>query len=115
MNAYVVKTRDRREYVEPIPGFYGDGPRFPIWPMSPVVAETPAQAKQLFLIEFAHSRSNSGVETDDWTELRVRLLAKDVPVAAGIYEFDEDLWFRIHEIEQHDGKRCDCPTEEGEE
>lgn len=86
----------------------GSGPQIPYLPIAPVVAETPAQAKRMFLTEFTR-RPNSGVYGDDWNELRVRLLLRDVDVAAGIHEHDVRFWGRIHELEDHGGGRCDCP------
>lgn len=90
MNAYLVQTRDEREYFEPITDD-GQGPSFPYLPIAPVVAETPAQAKRLFLEEFAR-RPNSGVYHDDWNELRVRVLAKGVSYTAGVHERENALW-----------------------
>ena len=96
MNAYVVKTKDSREYVEPILDD-GTGPVFDCWPMSPVVAATPAQAKKIFLD--AYQRGNTGVYSDDWPNLRVRLLFKDVGLPAGLYEQDAKFWDRISELD----------------
>ncbi len=110
MNAYTVKTSEMRAYTEPVMDD-GSGPRILCWPMSPVVAETPGQAKKLFLDEFSH-QPRSGVETDDWTSLRVRLLYRDVPLPRGVREDDHALWARIHEIEDHHGRPCDCPIDE---
>lgn len=107
MNAYMVRTRDMRSYTEPVMDD-GSGPQIPYQPIAPVVAETPAQAKRLFLDEFTN-KLRTGVYEDDWNELRVRLLAKNVSLAAGVRESDDALWFRIHEVETHGGKACDCP------
>lgn len=86
----------------------GSGPQIPYLPIAPVVAETPGQAKRMFLTEFTR-RPGSGVYGDDWNELRVRLLLRDVDVAAGIHEDDARFWVRIHELEDHGGGRCGCP------
>ena len=110
MNAYVVRMNEEREYVEPVMDD-GSGPRIPYLPIAPVVADTPAQAKRLFLREFTH-RSRSGVYTDDWTSLRVRLLARDVDGKPGVDETNEALWLRVHEVDDHGGKPCDCPIED---
>lgn len=72
MNAYIVQTKEERSYVEPVLDD-GNGPRFPCWPIAPVLAETPAHAKRLFLDAYADN-FQSGVFGDDWTALRVRLL-----------------------------------------
>lgn len=106
MNAYVVQTKDVRSYTEPVLDD-GSGPEIPYQPISPVVAETAAQAKHLFLTEFAH-RPRTGVYSDDWTSLRVRLLARDVPWSQGVHEDNDFLWGRIHELEDHAGKSCSC-------
>lgn len=120
MNAYVVRTKDMRSYVEPVLDD-GSGPSFPIQPIAPVIADTPAQAKKLFLDHYT-SMGRSGVETDDYPNLRVRLLMRDVSVP---FELDPGVveerggrhpinllsfacWLRIHEVYDHDGKRCDC-------
>lgn len=83
-----------REYVEPILDD-GTGPIFPYLPIAPVLAETPGQAKRMFLDEFAN-RGSSGVYGDDWTSLRVRLLAKDITlvpwVKPGVHEEADALW-----------------------
>jgi hypothetical protein len=113
MNAYVVQTKDMRSYTEPVLDD-GSGPLIPYQPIAPVVAESYAQAKYLFLREFAGSR-NAGVYWDDWTDLRARLLYKDYSLDAGVKEDDDRLWGRIHELEDHDGAECDCPEEEEEE
>lgn len=106
MNAYVVRTKDERSYTEPILED-GSGPQIPYLPISPVVAESAGRAKSLFLREFSH-RVASGVYDDDWPDLRCRLLRKDVDLPAGVRENDDDLWGRIHELEDHDGEPCDC-------
>ena len=90
LNAYLVKTKQMRYYTIPILDD-GSGPQEPCWPMSPVVAESPAQAKKFFLDEFAGSR-NAGVEYDDWVNLRVSTLAKNVSLPAGVREDDNSLW-----------------------
>lgn len=120
MNAYVVKTKEMRSYTEPVLD-YGVGPQIPVQPIAPVVAATAAQAKRLFLDEFSH-RSDSGVYTDDWTSLRVRLLFRDINVIGrlvdlrpGVHEENDELWGRIHEVEDHDGLPCDCPEIEDAE
>lgn len=112
MNAYVVKTKEMRSYTESVMDD-GSGPRVPYWPIAPVVANSPAQAKHLFLIEFEH-RSDSGVYGDDWNSLSVRLLARDVDMfnqelTRGVHEESDWLWGRIHEVEDHAGRACDCP------
>lgn len=90
LNAYLVKTKDMRSYTEPILDD-GTGPSFPVWPMSPVVAATPSRAKSLFLRAFT-GRGSTGVETDDYPNLRVTLLEKNVDVPAGVYEHDDHFW-----------------------
>lgn len=97
MNVYVVRTRDTREYVEPIMDD-GTGPSFEYLPIAPVVAETRGQAKRLFLAEFS-GRSYSGVYSDDWNELRVRVLARDVDRLAGVYEEDGPLWNLVADLD----------------
>jgi hypothetical protein len=106
VNAYVVRTKDERTYTEPVMDD-GSGPQIPYWPIAPVVAATPAQAKRAFLDEFSR-RPRSGVYTDDWTALRVRLLQKDVVLPPGLHEEDGPLWLRVHELEAHHGSGCDC-------
>jgi hypothetical protein len=86
----MVRTKDERTYVEPILDD-GSGPTLDCWPMAPVVAETPAQAKALFLREFA-PRLNTGVETDDYPNLRVRTLVKNVDLPPGVRADDPSLW-----------------------
>lgn len=114
MNAYVVRTKDARSYVEPLLED-GSGPSFPYLPIAPVVAETPGKAKALFLREFTSS-PYSGVYDDDWPDLRCRLLFKDVDEEPGVYEQmrsdDDPFWLRIHELDDHGGNPCDCPSEE---
>lgn len=110
MNAYVVRTKDRRDYVEPVMDD-GSGPSFEYQPIAPVVAETAGQAKNLFLREFAHRHGRNGVETDDYPNLRVRLLERDYDAPAGVVEESAHLWMRIHEVEDHGGAICDCPEE----
>ena len=107
MNVYMVRTRDEREWTDPITDD-GRGPSFPYLPIAPVVAETPAQAKRMFLDEFA-TRSSTGVYHDDWNELRVRLLVRDTDLQPGLHEGVAALWFRYHEVVDHGGKPCDCP------
>ena len=87
--AYLVKTKDAREYVESIMDD-GTGPSFECWPMAPVVAESPGQAKSLFLAKF--SRGNTGVYSDDFPNLRVKRIAKHVDLPVGVYADDEKLW-----------------------
>ncbi len=120
MNAYLVHIPEER-----LSHYYTGGlePPEPVWPLEIVCAETLSQARYDFLREMPY-RSGSGVETDDWTAIRVRLLAKDVPFGrvCGIPEPKGDpekrlpgdewyyrFWLRIHEIEDHGGKPCDCP------
>lgn len=91
MNVYLVKTKDEREYIEPITDD-GRGPSFPTWPMAPVVAETPGRAKSLFLGEFAHGARTTGVEADDYVNLRYSTLARNVDREEGVYPDDADLW-----------------------
>ena len=110
MNAYVVKTKEPRGYIEPVLDD-GSGPWIPCQPIAPVVAETPGRAKRLFLDEFAY-RPRTGVETDDWTAIRVRVLYRDVSLPEGIREDDDQLWSRIHELEDHAGASCDCEPAE---
>lgn len=94
MNAYVVYINEMRDYVEPVLDD-GSGPAIPIWPVAPVVAETEGKAKWLFLNEYSH-RPRTGVETDDWVSLRVRLIAKDIQLlpgeTAGVKDEDNALW-----------------------
>jgi hypothetical protein len=93
VNVYLVKTKDEREYVEPIMDD-GTGPSFTCWPMAPVVAETPGRAKSLFLAEFAQG-SRTGVYSDDFPNLRVKTLARDVDLPVGVREDDDELWALI--------------------
>ena len=94
-NAYLVMTKERRTYVEPILDD-GSGPEFDCWPMAPVIAESPGKAKTMFLRDFARGRS-TGVETDDYPNLRVRLLERSVDLPTGIRD-DGWLWDRISEV-----------------
>ena len=94
LHAYLVKTSEAREYVEPIMDD-GSGPSHPCWPMSPVVAETPGKAKALFLREFAGGQ-RTGVETDDFPNLRVQLLQRNVDLPIGVRENDNDLWALVN-------------------
>ena len=89
-NVYLVKTKDQRTYTEPIMDD-GSGPSFYCWPMAPVVAETPGKAKKLFLDAFAQG-ARTGVETDDYPNLRVTTLAKGVERPVGVYADDDELW-----------------------
>lgn len=123
MNAYVIRTKDEREYVEPVLDD-GSGPSFPYWPTGIFVASTPAQAKRDALTVWSNWQLRSGVETDDYPNLRARILFHDVDlVVSGVdrgelpFELDEDsfygrCWGRLHEVLDHDGKSCDCPVEE---
>src|SRR3990167_4246022 len=86
-------------------------PPEPVGIIAPVRASSPAQAKYLYV------REEKALDyPDDWPALRVRLLAKDVDGKAGIVEYpdpDTDrLWGRIHEVEDHGGKSCDCPEDD---
>ena len=94
MNAYVVRTKDRRTYVEPVLDD-GSGPEFDTLPISPVIAPTPGRAKTIFMREFAHG-SRTGVYSDDFLNLRVRLLARDVDQHEGVSN-DEKWWWKISE------------------
>jgi hypothetical protein len=88
--AYLVKTKDARTYVEPIMDD-GTGPIMHCWPMAPVVAESPSAAKALFLREYGGR--NSGVETDDYVNLRVTKLTSDgLSLPRGVRDRDESLW-----------------------
>lgn len=110
MNVYLVKTKDEREYVEPVLE-YGQGPTFPVWPMAPVVAETPGRAKSLFIAEFARGL-RTGVEADDYVNLRYSTLARNVEREEGVYEDDNSLWalaFR-HELRDRDPGRLVNPN-----
>lgn len=89
-NVYLVKTKDQRTYTDPIMDD-GTGPSFDCWPMAPVVAETPGKAKKLFLDAFAQG-SRTGVETDDYPNLRVKVLAKGVDLPVGVRADDDSLW-----------------------
>lgn len=93
MNAYVVRTRDVRTVVEPIHDD-GSGPSYDFLPIAPVVAGTRGRAKVLFLDEFSN-RSRTGVESDDYLELRARLLAKNVDRAEGVCDDDDELWMLV--------------------
>lgn len=97
LNAYMVRTKDERTYVEPILDD-GSGPSLTCWPMAPVVAESPAQAKALFLSEFSQGL-NSGVERDDYPNLRVRTLLKNVDLPRGVRADDLSLWLYEPEAE----------------
>ena len=110
MNAYVVRTKDRREYTEPIMDD-GSGPRTPYLPIAPVIAETPAQAKRLFLDHFSRD-PHSGVYSDDWPRLLVRLLRKNVDNEPGLREDDDELWWRVHEVIDHNGAECNASEDE---
>lgn len=92
LSAYLVKTKEARTYVEPILDD-GTGPLMDCWPMAPVVAESPAAAKALFLREYGGHRS--GVETDDYPNLRVSTLAKNVDLPRGVRDEDEALWWLV--------------------
>ena len=94
MNIYLVKTKDIRSYKEVILDD-GSGPEWDIWPMAPVAAETRGRAKSLFLKKYGFNRLHSGVETDDYPNLRTRLLFKDVNVPEGIYEDTDEYWNKI--------------------
>lgn len=98
MNAYLVKTKDEREYVEPVMDD-GSGPRFPVWPMAPVVADGPGRAKSLFLGKYAHNGSRTGVYSDDFTNLRVSTLQKNVDLEEGVHDDEGPLWDLIFQRE----------------
>jgi hypothetical protein len=93
-NAYLVMTKEIRSYKEVILDD-GSGPDYDWWPMAPVVAETRGKAKSLFIRKYAFNQLHSGVETDDYTNLRTRLLEKDVDLPEGVHEDDKKLWNKI--------------------
>lgn len=109
MTAYFVYVRDDRENkpevrMEHYYGWATDPPE-PVWCADVVKAETPAQAKHRFLVEWAGTMSTP-VDWDDWPNLRVRILDHDDEAS------NDALWGRIHEILDHDSKPCDCPEVE---
>lgn len=107
MNAYVVRIPETRgEY----PSASSLEPPEPWTPTGVFVAETPAQAKRDALDVWAKSL-RSGVYSDDWSNLRVRMLFRDVDAPRGelvggpLYG---RAWIRVHEVLEHDGGKCDC-------
>lgn len=116
MNAYLVRIPEERA---DFPSACDLEPPEPWWPTGIFVAATPAQAKRDALRAWTSSRS--GVYSDDWNALRVRLLERDVDLLgdplprgelceAASAHFDR-LWLRVHEALDHDGRLCDCPEE----
>ncbi len=91
MDAYLVMTKDMRTYREVILDD-GSGPEWDWWPMAPVVAESRGKAKNLFLQKYAFNQLHSGVETDDYVNLRTKILEKDVDLPAGVYEDNKHFW-----------------------
>ena len=78
-----------------------------------VIAETPGKAKSEFLKDYYWRQM---VYSDDWNRLRVRLLSKEVPEKRGSLGYGrtdsknyDDYWNRVHEILDHNSKKCDCP------
>jgi hypothetical protein len=117
MNAYLVLIPEQRCDVY----FGGYEPPEPWYPTGVFIAETPGQAKRDALYEWANA-PRSGVYHDDWTNLRVRLLGRDVAGLSSIRRGElsqsdnpglyDRAWFRVHEVLDHDGRPCDCPEDE---
>lgn len=107
MNVYMVKTKDSRTWEEAICE-YG-GPTWDYWPHGIFAAETRGRAKTAALYIWSHELS-LGVYSDDYVNLRTRLLAEGVEVESGEIGPPEDskYWLRYHEIEEHAGAPCSC-------
>jgi len=101
---YVRKEKENNPEVRMQHYDWGCDPPEPVWCADVVHAESPAQAKYRFLAHWAGTIS-SPVYHDDWPLLRVRLLGKSALS-------ENQSWHRIHEILDHDGASCECPTED---
>ena len=87
-----------------------------VWCADLFVAGSPGKAKVAFLKAFKND-----VYFEDWVNIRVRkvgVVTGMVEGTNGMYNYGltqfDQFWGRIHEILDHDGKDCDCPTEEEE-
>jgi hypothetical protein len=106
VNVYVVKTKDCRTWEEMVCE-YG-GPTWDYWPHGLFAAATPSQAKRDALHVWSHTLG-LGVYSDDFLNLRARLIERDVDLPRGEYKGDEErYWLRYHEISEHDGEACSC-------
>lgn len=102
MNAYLVRIPEERA---DIPSACSLEPPEPWWPTGIFIADTPAQAKTDALRAWSSS-ATTGVYSDDWPSLRVRLLERDVPLPRGecIVVTEENgetydrLWERVSEL-----------------
>lgn len=108
MNIYIVRTKDNRTYEEVIDPELG-GPTYDYWPHGLFVAESAAQAKTDALYKWSRDLY-LGVYSDDYPNLRARLIKRAVELPRGeIEKNDEHLWLRVHELYDHAGRKCDCP------
>ena len=105
MNVYMVKTKDERTWTE-ILCEYG-GPEETYWPHDIFAAETASQAKSDALHKWSHQLS-MGVYSDDFLNLRTRLLARNVDLERGEVADTDAYWLRYHELLEHGGKSCSC-------
>lgn len=112
MNAYWCHLEGRTagmSYERPDPGeFYV--------PCGIFIAETRGQAKRMLV------DSDDCVEAEEFLDVRTALLDRDVELADGELppggELPDEigpvyfrLWKRVHEVEDHAGKECDCMAE----
>ena len=107
MNVYMITTKDRRTWTEMISEFGCPGEDY--WPHGVFAAETPSRAKSDALYTWSHQLS-MGVYSDDFLNLRARLLARDVGAERGeiVYPDDNAYWLRYHELIEHGGTSCSC-------
>ena len=80
------------------------------------IAETRGQAKRMLIA------SDNHLEAEEFVDVRTALLERDVGLSAGeVGEPKSDwpdgsaywrLWGRVHEVEDHGGKPCDCPADD---
>ena len=93
--------------------FYYEPPE-DVWCGDLFVADSPGKAKVHFLKHF-----NSVCWIEDWKNIRVRkvgIVIGMVEGTKGMYNYGnpqfDQFWGRIHEILDHDGKKCDCLIED---
>jgi len=87
MNAYAVCIPERRETYD----YYRIDPPESYVPIGVFAAETRGQAKADALRSFC-DEVQSGVYSDDWTQLRTRLLARNVRRPRGPYSNADSIW-----------------------
>jgi hypothetical protein len=73
-------------------------------PCGVFVAETRGQAKRMLLSEFDRQ-----TDPEEFLDVRTRLLERDIDVGDISDALIDRLWGRVHEVEHHAGRPCDCP------